>query len=54
MLGQPVQAIVGGEQRMGIAEDVDETGRLWIRLADGTRTALIAGEVRRVRPADQS
>jgi BirA family biotin operon repressor/biotin-[acetyl-CoA-carboxylase] ligase len=49
MLGESVEVIAGGKQQQGIAEDVDERGRLWIRMTDGTRTGLVAGEVRRIR-----
>ncbi len=44
-LGQPVTAAWGEKKISGIAESVDENGALMIRLADGSLTKVVAGDV---------
>ncbi len=44
-LGQKVTAKWGEETVQGMAESVDESGSLVIRLADGTLTRVVAGDV---------
>jgi BirA family biotin operon repressor/biotin-[acetyl-CoA-carboxylase] ligase len=44
-LGQKVTATWGKETIQGIAESVDESGALMIRLADGSLTKVVAGDV---------
>lgn len=44
-LGQNVTATWGKETIRGIAESVDESGALMIRLADGSLTKVVAGDV---------
>jgi BirA family transcriptional regulator, biotin operon repressor / biotin---[acetyl-CoA-carboxylase] ligase len=44
-LGKKVKATWGTEVIEGVAEDVDETGTLTIRGADGTLTKVVAGDV---------
>jgi BirA family transcriptional regulator, biotin operon repressor / biotin---[acetyl-CoA-carboxylase] ligase len=44
-LGEKVTATWGAENISGMAEAVDETGALIIRLADGTLTKVVAGDV---------
>jgi BirA family biotin operon repressor/biotin-[acetyl-CoA-carboxylase] ligase len=48
-LGQAVR-IEGAEIVEGIAESIDEDGALFVRLSDGTRRRVVAGDVR-LRPA---
>jgi BirA family biotin operon repressor/biotin-[acetyl-CoA-carboxylase] ligase len=50
ILGEPIEVSLAGKQQTGVAEDIDETGRLWIRLATGERIPLVAGQVRWLRP----
>jgi BirA family biotin operon repressor/biotin-[acetyl-CoA-carboxylase] ligase len=47
--GRPVEARLGESLLRGIARDVDDRGALILELEDGTRAALLAGEVREVR-----
>jgi len=49
--GRTVEAFSGGRRLRGIARDLDEGGALVLELEDGTRTPLVSGEVREVRPA---
>ncbi len=49
MLGDPVSFRRDGELIRGIAEDVADDGALRVRLGDGSRISLVAGEVERVR-----
>ena len=44
-LGKEVQIIRGEEVRQGFAEDMDDTGALVIRFADGKRETVDSGEV---------
>jgi BirA family transcriptional regulator, biotin operon repressor / biotin---[acetyl-CoA-carboxylase] ligase len=44
-LGQPVTATWGEKKINGIAECVDESGALMIRLSDGALTKVVAGDV---------
>ncbi len=50
MLGKPVAFQRDGATIRGIAEDLGVDGALLVRLADGTRVSVIAGEVERLRP----
>jgi len=50
MLGKPVAFQRDGETIRGIAEDLAMDGALLVRLDDGTRVRVIAGEVERLRP----
>ena len=43
-IGNPVQIANGGEEFIGIAEDVDHTGSLIVRRQDGSLTSVIAGD----------
>lgn len=49
MLGRTVAVVRDGATRLGIAEDIDDNGRLMIQYEDGRREALIAGEISRIR-----
>jgi BirA family transcriptional regulator, biotin operon repressor / biotin---[acetyl-CoA-carboxylase] ligase len=49
MLGNPVTFQRDGETVRGVADDIGADGALLIRMADGTRIAIVAGEVERVR-----
>jgi BirA family biotin operon repressor/biotin-[acetyl-CoA-carboxylase] ligase len=49
MLGQAVAFHRDGAQIRGIAEDIAEDGALQVRLEDGSRVSVVAGEVERVR-----
>ena len=49
MLGNPVTFQRNGAPLRGTAEDVGEDGSLRIRLEDGSRISVVAGEVERVR-----
>jgi BirA family transcriptional regulator, biotin operon repressor / biotin---[acetyl-CoA-carboxylase] ligase len=49
MLGKPVAFQQDGALIRGIAEDLGADGALLVRLADGARISVIAGEVERVR-----
>ncbi len=44
-LGRAVKVTFGGQVEAGVAEDVDEEGKLVLRRADGSRTTIAAGEV---------
>ena len=50
MLGKRVGFDRDGAVSRGTAEDIGEDGALRVRLDDGSRINLVAGEVRRVRP----
>ena len=50
-LGQRIRVDWLGESYQGLAEDVDETGNLLLRLDDGSRVSLAAGEVTLHDPA---
>jgi BirA family biotin operon repressor/biotin-[acetyl-CoA-carboxylase] ligase len=50
MLGKPVSFQRGGATIRGVAEDLGPDGALLVRLQDGTRASVIAGEVERIRP----
>jgi len=43
-LGQPVRIVTTRETTKGIAEDIDETGALLLRLADGSKKTIICGD----------
>lgn len=49
MLGRPVRVTREGTITQGIAEDIDADGALVVRLADGQRLSVVAGEVEQVR-----
>lgn len=49
MFGRPVSFERDGHAVQGIAEDVGEDGALLVRLQDGTRVPVMAGEVQFVR-----
>jgi BirA family biotin operon repressor/biotin-[acetyl-CoA-carboxylase] ligase len=49
MLGKPVAFQRDGETIRGVAEDLGVDGALLVRLDDGRRISVIAGEVERVR-----
>jgi BirA family transcriptional regulator, biotin operon repressor / biotin---[acetyl-CoA-carboxylase] ligase len=51
MLGKPVAFQRDSETIRGVAEDLGVDGALLVRLDDGTRLSVIAGEVERLRPA---
>jgi BirA family biotin operon repressor/biotin-[acetyl-CoA-carboxylase] ligase len=51
MLGKPVTFQRDRETIQGVAEDLEVDGALLVRLDDGTRLSVIAGEVERLRPA---
>jgi BirA family biotin operon repressor/biotin-[acetyl-CoA-carboxylase] ligase len=51
MLGTPIAFQRDGETIRGVAEDLGADGALLVRLEDGTRVSVIAGEVERLRPA---
>lgn len=49
-LGRAVEVVLPGAQRLrGTAEDVDESGRLLVRTADGTTRAVAVGDVVHLR-----
>src|ERR1700693_2538800 len=50
MLGEPVSFQRDGATIRGVAEDLGSDGALLVRLEDGTRVSVIAGEVERLRP----
>jgi BirA family biotin operon repressor/biotin-[acetyl-CoA-carboxylase] ligase len=50
MLGKPVSFQRDGATIRGVAEDLGNDGALLVRLGDGTRVNVIAGEVERLRP----
>lgn len=50
MLGKPVSFERDGATIRGVAEDLGNDGALLVRLGDGTRVNVIAGEVERLRP----
>ena len=43
-LGSQVQ-VIGADPFTGTAEDIDETGALWVHTADGERRRVLAGDV---------
>ena len=49
MLGNPITFQQDGAQLEAVAEDIGEDGALLVRMADGSRVALVAGEVASVR-----
>jgi BirA family biotin operon repressor/biotin-[acetyl-CoA-carboxylase] ligase len=49
MLGAPVAFHRDGALIRGVAEDIAEDGALQVRLDDGSRISVVAGEVERVR-----
>ena len=49
MLGKPVTLRRDGLLVRGLAEDVDEDGALLVRIANGTRVSVVAGDVELVR-----
>ena len=51
MLGKPITFRRDGETVRGVAEDLADDGALLVGLADGTRVALVAGEIEQVRLA---
>jgi BirA family biotin operon repressor/biotin-[acetyl-CoA-carboxylase] ligase len=51
MLGKPIAFQRDGVTVRGVAEDLGVDGALLVRLEDGTRVSVIAGEVERLRPA---
>ena len=51
MLGKPVAFHRDGATIRGVAEDLGGDGALLVRLEDGSRVSVIAGEVERLRPA---
>jgi len=44
-LGEALSVTAGDRKLTGVFENLDETGRLILRLADGTRESITAGEV---------
>jgi biotin-(acetyl-CoA carboxylase) ligase len=50
MLGKLVAFQRDGATVKGIAEDLGVDGALLVRLEDGTRVSVVAGEVERLRP----
>ena len=50
MLGKPVAFQRDGATIRGVAEDLGADGALLVRLEDGRRVSVIAGEVERLRP----
>ncbi|MGW5648354.1 biotin--[acetyl-CoA-carboxylase] ligase [Saccharopolyspora sp. NPDC003752] len=51
-LGQQVRVELGGDdQLLGVATDIDETGRIVVRTPDGRTTAVSAGDVVHLRRA---
>src|SRR6202035_135793 len=50
MLGKPISFQRDGATIRGVAEDLGNDGALLVRLGDGTRVNVIAGEVERLRP----
>jgi len=51
MLGKPITFQRDGERVRGIADDIGADGALLVRMADGARFPLLAGEVEQVRLA---
>jgi BirA family biotin operon repressor/biotin-[acetyl-CoA-carboxylase] ligase len=51
MLGQRISFVQDSERLVGQAQDLTEEGALVVRMDDGRRLELIAGEVERLRPA---
>ncbi len=47
--GKPVEARSGDQVMRGVARDVDERGALLLDLEDGSRRAILSGEVQEVR-----
>ncbi|MEV0054107.1 biotin--[acetyl-CoA-carboxylase] ligase [Saccharopolyspora shandongensis] len=50
-LGQQVRVELGDDQLLGVAADIDETGRIVVRTPDGRTTAVSAGDVVHLRRA---
>src|SRR5438105_1295442 len=51
MLGRPITFHRNGAPIRGVADDVGNDGALLVRMADGTRVSLVAGEVEQVKLA---
>ena len=51
MLGTPVTFRRDGETVRGVADDIANDGALLIRMPDGSRVPIVAGEVEQIRPA---
>jgi BirA family biotin operon repressor/biotin-[acetyl-CoA-carboxylase] ligase len=51
MLGKPISFQRDGERVRGIADDIGPDGSLLVRMADGARVPLLAGEVEQIRLA---
>jgi BirA family biotin operon repressor/biotin-[acetyl-CoA-carboxylase] ligase len=49
MLGRPVRVNREGTITQGVAEDIGPDGALLVRIADGQRLSVVAGEVEQVR-----
>jgi BirA family biotin operon repressor/biotin-[acetyl-CoA-carboxylase] ligase len=49
--GRPVEARSGGSVLRGVARDLDERGALLLDLEDGSRVAVVSGEVSELRLA---
>jgi BirA family transcriptional regulator, biotin operon repressor / biotin---[acetyl-CoA-carboxylase] ligase len=49
MLGTPIQFRRDGVMVRGVAEDIDASGALVVRMADGRRVTVVAGEVEQIR-----
>jgi BirA family biotin operon repressor/biotin-[acetyl-CoA-carboxylase] ligase len=43
-LGKSIQVVVAGQMLFGVAEELDETGALWLRTEDGERHRLTISE----------
>lgn len=52
MMEKPVRVDLGGRVLEGVVADVRETGALVVRLADGSREEVVAGDVTLVRLAE--
>jgi BirA family biotin operon repressor/biotin-[acetyl-CoA-carboxylase] ligase len=48
-LGQPVRVGLEGHELVGVAEDIDESGALLVRNAEGHISRVLTGDVERVR-----
>ncbi|TMG28918.1 MAG: biotin--[acetyl-CoA-carboxylase] ligase [Chloroflexi bacterium] len=51
MLGRPITFHRDGATIRGVADDIGNDGALLVRMADGTRVSLVAGEVEQVKLA---
>lgn len=52
ILGRPVRVTVPDGELVGTAVDIDHDGALLVETPDGARQRVLAGDVRRLRPAD--